>query len=118
MASKGGMVAVGAVGLSLLALLAFSREAKAAPKKAPIENPYSPEACAAYTKERNARVASRTQMQAQVKEIESAMAAAADAGDEEQLKHLAQVRQGWLNDIGKQSSEVNKLNALIAKCPA
>lgn len=118
MASKGGLVAVGGVALSLLALLAFSGTAKASPKPKPIpEDIYSKEACAAYETERASVLKYRNAAQQNLSAINSAMQAAADAGDEAQLAYLASQQYQLKGAIANANAELNKFDALIAKCP-
>lgn len=116
MASKGGVIAV-AAGAGLLALFAFTRKAKANPKQTPApEDMHSAEACKAYKVSRTSLVNARSQIQSQLNDVNNAMAAAADAGDEAALANLVSIRQNLQGALANANGEIAKVDNLIAGC--
>lgn len=116
MASKGGLVAVGGIGLSLLALLAFSKDAKAAP--APTGVPPISEAECEQAK------ANRANINQALKDVDqdigtasSNMQAAADAGDEAQLAYWASVRSQLQGIRASVVAQRTQIDAFLEQCP-
>lgn len=117
MASRGGLVAIGAIGLSLAALFAFAGKAKADPKgQTTTPDDYSPEACAAYKSQKQGLVARRNAIQGYIVEIDAARIEAAQNDDDARLAELDAIRAGQVQARNGVTAQINALDAKIAKC--
>lgn len=117
MASRGGLVAIGAIGLSLAALFAFMGEAKAKPKgQTTTPDDFTPEACAAYKSKRHNLLAHRNAIQNDIVEIDAQRIEAAQNGNDALLAQLDAARSGMVAGRNSVTAQINDLDAKIAKC--
>lgn len=120
MASKGGVIAVGAIA-GLGALLFFTKKAKAAPKNggmpAPEVSPHTPQACAAAKTQRGQYVNGIAAINAQIVDIDAARIEAAQNGDDATLANLNSIRANLVQQRSGYQAEVNALDSYIADCP-
>jgi hypothetical protein len=119
MASKGGVIAVGAIA-GVAALLFFTKKAKAATPGGgpePEVSPHTPAACAAAMTQRAQFQNGIAQINAELVDIDAARIAAAQNGDQAQLDNLNSIRANMVNTRNNYQAEVNSLNTYIADCP-
>lgn len=112
---KRGLV-LGAAALGGILLVAGIASASSTPSGGGGEDPYSPEACAAYKSERDGLIVYRNQLNAQLSSIESQLQAAADAGEEDMLKALVSARTNLQNQAFNANRRITELSDLIAGC--
>lgn len=117
MANKGGVIAVGAI-VGMGALLLFTKKAKAAtPGEAPPEDLYSPEACAAYTAQRNSLIANRDAINGYITELDAAAIEAYQNGRPQEGAAYEAQAAGQRQARNAVNAQINDLNGRIAQCP-